>query len=404
MSILDKIFNRKSYSIVDLANEYGLSAPVKSGVRVGRNQALQVSTVFACLRVLGEGVAQVPVKIMQRTDRDVSPNTKHALYDVLAVQPNDWMSSFELRETMVWHAALCGTAYAFLVRDTRGDVIEIIPLNSLSVTAIQNSDYSIQYKVSTPNGGQKTFPQEAIWALRGPSWDSYTGLDVMKMAREALGLSIAAEEHHARVHKNSINSSGLYSVDGTLNAQQYKDLRAWLEKEMAGVENTGRAMVLDRGAKFTPYGFKGVDIQHLETRKHQIGEVCRYFRMMPIMIGESDKAATYASAEQMFLAHLVHTLMPWYARFEQSINTQLLSRKDRKAGVYCKFTERALLRGSMKDEADYIYKLVGMGILTRNEGRELMDRNPIDGLDEPLTPMNLLGNADANKTEGTQNA
>ena len=391
MNILDRIFNRKSYSIVDLVNEYGLSAPVKSGVRVGQNQALQVSTVFSCLRVLGEGVAQVPVKIIKRVGRDTQPAIEHPLYDVLAVQPNDWMSSFELRENMVWHAALRGTAYAFIVRDTKGDVIEIIPLDTMAVTTKQNQDFSLTYSVTSARGGSKDFPQAAIWALRGPSWNSYTGLDVMQMAREALGLSIAAEEHHARVHKNSATPSGLYSVEGTLSPDQYKNLRTWLEKEVGGLENTGRAMVLDRSAKFTPYAFKGVDMQHLETRKHQIEEVCRYFRMMPIMIGFSDKAATYASAEQMFLAHLVHTLMPWYARFEQSINTQLLSRQDRKAGVYCKFTERALLRGSMKDEADYIYKLVGMGILTRNEGRELMDRNPLTGLDEPLTPMNLVG-------------
>jgi HK97 family phage portal protein len=404
LNILDRIFNRKSYSIVDLAAEYGLSAPVKSGVRVGKNQALQVSTVFSCLRVLGEGVAQVPVKIMQRTGRNIEPATDHPLYDVLAVQPNDWMSSFELRENMVWHAALRGTAYAFLVRDTRGNVIEIIPLDSMAVTTVQNPDYSLKYTLTSSKGGSRDVPQEAIWALRGPTWNTYTGLDVMQMAREALGLSIAAEDHHARVHKNSANPSGLYSVEGTLNAEQYKGLRAWLDKEIGGVENTGRAMVLDRNAKFTPYAFKGVDMQHLETRKLQIEEVCRYFRMMPIMIGFSDKAATYASAEQMFLAHLVHTLMPWYARFEQSINTQLLSRKDRKAGMYCKFTERALLRGSMKDEPDYIYKLVGMGILTRNEGRELMDRNPIAGLDEPLTPMNLISGDTEKPTQGNANA
>ena len=129
-----------------------------------------------------------------------------------------------------------------------------------------------------------------------------------------------------------------------------------------------------------------MDIQHLETRNHQVAEVCRFFRVNPIMIGYSDKAVTYASAEQQFLSHLVHTLMPWYSRIEQSANAWLLTAVDRRAGYYTKFTERGLLRGAMKDEAEYLSRLVERGVLTRNEARELMDRNPIDGLDEPLTP------------------
>lgn len=389
MNILTRLFGRKSYSVTDLAQEFGLSAPVKSGVRVGRLQALQVATVFGCLRVLGEGVAQVPLKLMQGEGRGKRTAVDHPLHELLHVKPNDWMSSFELRETMTWHAALCGAAKVFVVRDSLGKPIELIPLEPGSVTTKQQSDYRLVHQVTSPKGGQREFPQEAIWVLRGPSWNGFEGLDVMRIAREAIGLSIAAEDHHSRMHRNSVAPSGLYSVDGALGSDQYKALRAWLEKEYGGMENTGRPMILDRNAKFTPYAFKGVDMQHLETRKHQIEEVCRYFRVMPIMIGYSDKAATYASAEQMFLAHLVHTLMPWYGRFEQSITANLLTTKDRKEGYYPKFTERGLLRGAMKDEAEYLSKLVERGVLTRNEARELMDRNPIDGLDEPLTPINL---------------
>lgn len=389
MNFLTRLFSRKSYSVTDLAQEFGLSAPVKSGVRVGRLQALQVATVFGCLRVLGEGVAQVPLKLMHNRGRDKMDAAAHPLYDLLHTKPNEWMSSFELRETMVWHAGLCGAAHVFVVRDSLGRPIELIPLQAGSVEVKQGSDWRLVYRVTTERGGQREFPQEAIWTVRGPSWNGYQGLEVLRLAREAIGLSIAAEEHHARVHRNSAAPSGLYSVDGALGADQYKALRAWLEKEYSGLENTGRPMILDRNAKFTPYAFKGVDMQHLETRKHQIEEVCRYFRVMPIMIGYSDKAATYASAEQMFLAHLVHTLMPWYSRIEQSIDANLLNAADRKAGHYAKFTERGLLRGAMKDEAEYLSKLVERGVLTRNEARALMDRNPLDGLDEPLTPINL---------------
>lgn len=405
MKLLERLFGRKSYSIVDLAKDYGLSAPVKSGVRVGRVQALQLSTVFGCLRVLGEGIAQVPLKLMRKQGRNLDSATDHDLYDLLAHQPNSWMTSFELRELMVWHAALCGAAHVFIVRGTGGSILELIPLQPGSVTVTQASDYSLQYTVTAPGGATKRFPAESIWTVRGPSWNGFEGLEVLKLAREAIGLSLAAEEHHARVHSNSAAPSGLYSVEGQLTKDQYENLRGWLEREYTGLQNLARPMILDRNAKFTPHAFRGVDLQHLETRKFQIEDVCRFFRVMPIMVGYSDKAATYASAEQMFLAHLVHTLMPWYSRIEQSANANLLSRPERKSGLYVKFHERGLLRGAMKDEAEYLSKLVQLGVLTRNEARELMERNPLDDLDLPLTPINLTANLNpVDPPQGNANA
>jgi HK97 family phage portal protein len=405
VKLLERLFGRKSYSIVDLAKDYGLSALVKSGVRVGRVQALQLSTVFGCLRVLGEGIAQVPLKLMRKQGRNLDSATDHDLYDILAHQPNSWMTSFELRELMVWHAALCGAAHIFIVRGTGGSILELIPLQPGSVTVTQASDYSLQYTVTAPGGATKPFPAESIWTVRGPSWNGFEGLEVLKLAREAIGLSLAAEEHHARVHSNSAAPSGLYSVEGQLTKDQYESLRGWLEREYTGLQNLARPMILDRNAKFTPYAFKGVDLQHLETRKFQIEDVCRFFRVMPIMVGYSDKAATYASAEQMFLAHLVHTLMPWYSRIEQSANANLLSRRERKSGLYVKFHERGLLRGAMKDEAEYLSKLVQLGVLTRNEARELMERNPLDDLDLPLTPINLTANLNpVDPPQGNANA
>jgi HK97 family phage portal protein len=127
---------------------------------------------------------------------------------------------------------------------------------------------------------------------------------------------------------------------------------------------------------------------------HQVLEVCRFMRVMPIMVGISDKAATYASAEQMFIAHLVHTLMPWYERFEQSADCDLLTDEDRAQGHYTLLDPSAMLRGALKDTAEYLSKLVERGVLTRNEAREYIDRNPLDGLDEPLTPANLITSAE----------
>lgn len=386
-------FGRKSAMQSGMLREIIGIMQSKSGETVTVTTAMQVAAVFSCLRVISEGVAQVPLKVYRQKGRNREAAIDHPLYDLLHRKPNDNMSSFSLRETMVIHAALCGGAVAFVNRssvDRR--VMEIIPLEPAHVEAVKPDFLGdpIRWKVRGKNGDWKIFPAEAIWHVPGPSWDGLVGMDILKHARDAIGLSIAAESSQSRLHKNGIQTSGIYSVEGTLTPQQYKDLSKWLKDNASG-EASGGPMVLDRNAKWLQTAMTGVDAQHLETRRHQIEEVCRFMRVMPLMIGLSDKAATYASAEQMFLAHVVHTLSPWYERFEQSIDCQLLTDADRKNGYYAKFVIAGLLRGALKDTAEYLYRLVSMGILTRNEAREKLEFNPLDGLDEPLTPINLTG-------------
>jgi len=382
----------------------------KSGASVNRTTALQVGTVFSCVRAIAEGVAQVPFRVMREASSGVSIHSKresataHPLYDLLHRRPNSWQTSFEFRETLILHLALTGSAFAFINR-VRGQVAELILLDPSRVTVVQNADWSITYKVSSKTGEQKEFPPETIWHLRGPSWDGAMGLDVLRLAREAIGLALATEESHANLHERGVRPSGLYSIDGTLNPEQYKTLKEWIDKTSAGAANAGNVMLLDRNAKFTPLAINGVDAQHLETRRYQVEEICRFFRVMPIMVGYSDKAATYASAEQMFLAHVVHTLMPWYERIQQSAEVNLLTKQERADGYYIKLNEAGLLRGAMKDTAEYLYRLTIGGIMERNEARAKLDLNPIAGLDDPLTPINMtIDPAGAAAKTGASNA
>ena len=382
LDILAKIFNASGGS------------KSKSGARVDRDTALQVGAVFSCVRAIAEGVAQVPWRVMRETTSGVSthPNRQsaidHPLYDLLHRRPNAWQTSFEFRETMILHLALTGSAFAFVNR-VRGKVVELILLDPARVAVVQNPDWSLTYKVSSKTGEAVEYPSETIWHLRGPSWDGALGLNVLRLARESIGLALATEESHANLHERGVRPSGLYSVDGTLNPEQYETLKKWIEKTSAGAANAGNIMLLDRAATFTPLATTGVDAQHLETRRYQVEEVCRFFRVMPIMAGYSDKASTYASAEQMFLAHVVHTLMPWYERIQQSAEVNLLTAADRQSGYYIKLSEAGLLRGAMKDTAEYLYRLTMGGIMERNEARSKLDLNPLAGLDEPLTPTNM---------------
>lgn len=365
----------------------------KTGATINLQNALKVSVAFACMRKLSQGCAQIPFKLFSSTDvngmESIQPARDHPLYDLMAVKPNAWMTSYEFRETLVLHAAL-GNAYAFKNRIAGGKIVELILLDPSLVQEEQAADYSIVYKVTGKSGAVQVFPAESIWHVRGPSWDGLMGMDVLSLAREALGLAIATEETHAKLHAKGVQPSGTYSVDGSLDATQYAQLKAWIEKEFAGAENSGAPMILDRGAKWLQQSMSGLDAQHLETRKFQIEEVCRFFDVMPIMVGYSDKATTYASAEQMFLAHVVHTLSPWYARIEQSADVNLLTPKERASGLYFKFVPAGLLRGAAKDRSEYFAKALGAGggpaWMTQDEVRGLEELNPFGGEASSLPP------------------
>jgi HK97 family phage portal protein len=378
-------------------------ALAKAGVTVTWDTAIKVSTVLACARVIANGIAQVPLKLFRESadGRERLPARDHPLWYLLHSRPNPWQTSFEFRETMALHLVLTGRHYSFINR-LRGAIVELIPFEPGQVEAKRADDGEISYKVTFPNGRTQTFPAESIWHVRGPSWNGWQGMDAVRMAREAIGLSIAAEEQHANLFANGVSPSGVYSVDGTLNPEQYKALRAFIKENYTGA-NSGLPMLLDRGAKWLPMAMSGVDSQHLETRRFQVEEICRSAGVLPIMVGHADKTITYASAEQMFLAHVVHTLTPWYVRLEQSIEAHILTPHDVAAGVYVKFIIAALLRGALKDQGDFLFKMTAAGILTRNEARELLERNPIEGLDEPLTPANMtIGTDRAEPPEGTQ--
>jgi HK97 family phage portal protein len=207
------------------------------------------------------------------------------------------------------------------------------------------------------------------------------GLEAVALARDAIGLSIALEQAHAKLHKNGVHATGVYSVEGSLTDPQWQQLSAWIKKQ-AGGDAKGNPLILDHGAKWLQQAMTGVDAQHVETRMHQIGEIARAMRVMPIMIGLADKTATYASSEQMFLAHVVHTLSPWYERIEQSADVNLLTPEERDAGFYTKFQPNGLMRGAAKDRAEFFAKALGSGggkgWMTQNEVRAADDMERSD--------------------------
>jgi HK97 family phage portal protein len=362
----------------------------KSNQNVNVTSALGVMSVLGCLRVISEDVAQVSRDVFKkRADGGSDVAAQHPLRRLLVRRPNPWQTSFEFFEQLVIHTALAGRFIAFK-NVVRGEIRELIPFEPGCVTPCQDpTTYAVTYKVTGKDGTTREFPAEAIWHVKGPSWNGWDGMEILKLAREAIGLSIATEESHALMHANGGQASGIYSVEGKLDSTQYKQMRDWIEKNISGL-NKFRPFILDRGGKWISTAMKGVDAEHLATRNHQIEEVCRAWRVMPIMIGYSDKTATFASASEMFAAHVKYTLGGWFKRIEESVGANLLSDDDWAAGVYFKFLPVSLLRGTPKDRGEFYNKMWMVGALNPNEIRAMEELNPYDGGDQYRVPANTL--------------
>jgi len=368
----------------------------KSGVAVSVESSLKVTAVLACVRVLSEGIAQLPLKLYQERDDGVKQIAKsHPLYKKLWRRPNGFQTSFEWRESKMLHACLTHGGFDIISRNGVGEVLEFLPVMPGQVRVIQSADYSVSYEISNGAGTRRSYPKASILHLKGPSWNGFSGLEAIIQAREAIGLSIAAEESLARLYSNGARPSGLLSTDSKLEPANLDKIKRAFQEGYAGLQNAFRTIVLDAGMKFSQMSMSPVDSQTHESRKHQIEEICRVFRVFPQMIGYGDKTSTYASAEQFFMAHVTHTLMPWIERFEQMLAVQLLTEEELDAGYFPKFSVAALLRGDAKSRAEYYASGILNGWMTRNESRKLEDLDPLDGLDEPLVPMNMATRAAA---------
>ncbi|MBX9759166.1 MAG: phage portal protein, partial [Beijerinckiaceae bacterium] len=224
--------------------------------------------------------------------------------------------------------------------------------------------------------------------IRGPSWNSWAGLDAVKMARNAIGLSSTLEQGQAEFQKNGARPSANLSVSEKLSPERFEFLSKWIDRHMPGGDRYGKPIITDMGSEWKSVTPTAVEQQLLETRRHQIESICRRFRVMPLMVGHPADMAARAATESIFLQHVVHTLLPWYTRVEQSCDVNLLSPEERAAGLYTKFNANALMRGAAKDRAEYYAKALGSGgtkgWMTQNDVRALeeMDRSDEPAADE----------------------
>lgn len=402
MNFIDRLFGRKAAELTydQVANLIdGAGGSVPGGPVVTEKTALQVSTVLACVKTIADGCATPDLHVYREMpDGRRQKATNIPEYRLLARRPNEWQTSLEWRRQMTLHAALTGTGLSLKVRGSNRRVSELIPIMPGRWDVRKISRYELRYRCWDEFGMIGEFTPDEVFLLQGVQWDWMNSLNAVSLARSAIGLAQASERSQSSMHANALRPSGVYSVDGNLNEEQYTRLTGWLKKQ-SGPENAGRPMVIDRAAKWFSTAMSGVDAQHVETRRLQVEEICRGYGVFPIMVGHSDKSATFASSEAFFGAHVKHTLAPWHKAWTQRMDEMLL---DGAGPLFAEFDVRYLMAGSMKDRAQWARTMAEMGIYTRNEIRDEEGKDPLPGLDEPLTPMNMTSGKE--KVQDDENA
>ena len=396
MGIFSGLFGRKSAETIDTPEK--LAAYLSSGAEsyTGRNinsrSAMQLVTVFACVRVLAESVGMLPCKLMSDEGDMRRPAIRHPLHSVLAIAPNGYMTAQEFWELLIACLCLRGNFYAYKVH-ALGKVTELLPLDPGSVQPKLNDDWTVTYQVTFPDGTTDYLGQDKIWHVRTMTMDGLTGLNPVAYARQAIALGLATEEHGARLFKNGAVTSGVLRTEQRLEDKAFERLQKQFNEDHAGLTNAHKPMILEMGLDWKPIALNQEDSQFLETRKYQRDEICAIFRVPPHMIANLDKA-TFSNIEHQSMSFVSYSLVPYITRIENRIRTGLLGPDDR-LNHYAKFNAGALLRGDQQTRYDSYGKGINWGILSPNECRDMEDLNPRDGGDIYLTPTNMTTRPEA---------
>lgn len=368
-----------------------------SGKAVTERSAMQMTAVYSCVRILSEAVAGLPLHFYRYTDDGGKEKAiDHPLYSLLHDEPNPEMTSFVFRETLMTHLLLWGNAYAQIIRNGKNEIIALYPLmpNKMEVSRDKSGQLYYTYvtqpeEAHTMKGTVVYLRPSEVLHIPGLGFDGLVGYSPIAMAKNAIGMAVACEEYGAKFFANGAAPGGVLEHPGTIKDPQ-RVRESW-QSTFGGSGNSNKVAVLEEGMKYTPIGISPEQAQFLETRKFQINEIARIFRVPPHMVGDLEKSS-FSNIEQQSLEFVKYTLDPWIVRWEQSIRRALLSSEE-KQKYFVKFNLEGLLRG------DYQSRMNGYAIgrqngwMSANDIRELenQDRIPAEeGGDLYLVNGNML--------------
>lgn len=333
---------------------------------------MQTTAVYACVRILAETIASLPLHTYKISEDGKQKARDHPLYHLLSDAPNPEMTSFVFRETLMGHLLLWGNAYAQIIRDGRGNVIALYPLMP-DMMKVQRSDKGEIYYIYTKEGQEKILRTDEVLHIPGLGFDGLIGYSPIAMAKNAIGMALATEEYGAKFFSNGANPGGVLEHPGVVkDPSRVRD--SW-NAVYQGSSNAHKVAVLEEGMKFQAIGIPPEQAQFLETRKFQTEEICRIFRVPPHLVASLDKA-TFSNIEHQSISFVVHTIRPWLVRIEQSINKALFSESE-KEKYFVSFIVEGLLRGDYSSRMQGYAIGIQNGFMSPNDVRALENMNPI---------------------------
>ena len=349
-----------------------------SGKRVNERSSMQMTAVYSCVRILSEAIASLPLHVYEQSDTHSQKARDHPLFFLLHDEPNPEMTSFIFRETLMTHLLLWGNAYAQIIRNGKGEVIALYPLmpDRMKVDRDDNGQLYYEYQVSKADpkvnktGTVRLQPHDVLH-IPGLGFDGLVGYSPIAMAKNAIGMAIACEEYGAKFFAHGAAPSGVLEHPGTL--KDPSRVRESWQSTFGGSSNSGKVAVLEEGMKYTPISVPPEQAQFLETRKFQINEIARIFRVPPHMVGDLEKSS-FSNIEQQSLEFVKYTLDPWVSRWEQAM-TRVLLTEDEKRSYSIKFNVDGLLRG------DYQSRMNGYAIARQNGWMSANDIRRLEELD-----------------------
>ena len=366
-----------------------------SGKAVNARTAIQMSTVYACVRVIAETIASLPLHVFEGSDTGSNKATKHPLYRLIHDEPNPEMTSFVWRETMLTHLLLWGNSYSQIIRNGRGQVVGLYPLLPDYMEVDRDSKGKLTYKYTSSEGTSTWLRPEDVLHIPGLGFDGIIGYSPVAMEKNAIGLGISAEEYGSKFFSNGARPSGILTHPNTV--KDPAALRASWNAAYGGTSNASRVAVLEEGMTFAPLSMPNNEAQFLETRRFQVEEICRIYRVPPHMVGDLSRA-TFSNIEHSSIDFAVHTIRPWLVRIEQAMNRALFPDRE-KAGspggrhFYVQFNLDGLMRGDYKSRMEGYAIARQNGWMSANDIRELENQNPIpaeDGGDAYLCNGNMI--------------
>ena len=344
-----------------------------SGKAVTAQTAIQLSTVYACVRVISETVASLPLGVYESTDTGSRKATEHPLYPLLHDEPNSEMTSFVLREVMLAHLLIYGNSYCQIIRTGKNGVVGLYPLLPDHMGVDRDSKGNLTYTYTTSDGRTVNLKPQQVLHIPGLGFDGVIGYSPIALEKSAIGLGIAAEEYGSKFFANGARPSGILTHPNTV--KNPKALRESWNAAYGGSTNANRVAILEEGMTFTAMSIPNNEAQFLETRKFQVDEICRIFRVPPHLVGNLEHA-TFSNIEHMSIDFAVHTIRPWLVRIEQSMNRALFSDQE-KGRFYVQFNIDGLMRGDYKSRMEGYAIARQNGWLSANDIRELENLNPI---------------------------